>query len=322
MSNRLDQHTDMNSTAQNNPKLSLVTRLGEKTSSAKRPPTLDDLLKRVHDLPAMPGAALRVMQMTRGTDISPREIAEAISRDPNFAARVLKLANSAYYGLPRSVGTLTEAVMMLGNRTIRNLTIIAATHETLNQDLAGYDLPSGELWRHSIAGATVGTYLAEISHYPYVEEAFVAGLLHDVGKLILSAYVKEFVDDIIGYMKANACSFVESEKAILGFDHAEVGGHIARQWNLPTPLTQAIAWHHTPVQRGQVIPLVGITHLADFICLCAGIGVGINRVGENLSEGVLESLNLNQDDVEKALHYVMNAMETMDGAASVSAKAA
>ena len=290
------------------PSLSISEETGK---DKKKPPTLDELLKRVHDLPTVPNAALRVMQMTRGNEISPREIGDAISHDPNFAARILKLANSAYYGLPRSVGTLTEAVMMLGNRTIRNLTIVAATHETLNQDLVGYDLPAGELWRHSMAGATVATFLAEACDYPYVEEAFVAGLLHDVGKLVLGVYVKDFVGDIFNYMNHSHCSFAEAEKSVLGFDHAEVGGHVARQWNLPTPLTQAIAWHHAPVQRGQVIPLVGIIHLADYLCLCAGIGVGLNRVGEEFPEGLLAMLHLRQEDVENALQHLSNSMPSM-----------
>ena len=311
--NQLPEQEKTERTERNSP---LLKRC-ETAPSAKCPPTLDELLKRVHDLPTLPHAALKVMKMTRGVEVSPREIGDAVSKDPNFAARVLKLANSSYYGLPRSVGTLTEAVMMLGNRTIRNLTIVAATHQTLSQDLPGYDLSANELWKHSIAGAHVSIYLAEAAHYPYTEEAFVAGLLHDVGKLILSIYVRDFTEDIHFYMKNNVCSFVQAEKAVLGFDHGEVGGHIARQWNLPTPLVQAIAWHHAPLQKGQIIPLVGITHLADFVCICAGIGVGTNRVGEDLSEGVLETLNLTRNDVENALSFITDMMDGTKGSDAV-----
>ena len=132
--NQLPEQEKTERTERNSP---LLKRC-ETAPSAKCPPTLDELLKRVHDLPTLPHAALKVMKMTRGVEVSPREIGDAVSKDPNFAARVLKLANSSYYGLPRSVGTLTEAVMMLGNRTIRNLTDRKSTrlnssHSTLSR---------------------------------------------------------------------------------------------------------------------------------------------------------------------------------------------
>ncbi|HZP83787.1 MAG TPA: HDOD domain-containing protein [Chthonomonadaceae bacterium] len=265
------------------------------------PVTLDSIVEQVRRLPALPDVAIQVMRMTGQETCSAQEIAQVISHDQSFAARILQLANSAYYGLPRNVGTISEAVVLLGMRTVRNMAIAAATHDTLSREVIGYELGRGDLWRHSLACAMASQMVAETARYPEAEEAFVAGLLHDIGKVVLSLHVRGMIALILERMEAENLSFLEAERAVLGFDHAEVGGRIAAKWNLPVPLVQAIAYHHQPVQNGQVAPLTAVVHIANVICLIAGIGLGIDGLRTSISSVALKTLNLGEPHIEKAL---------------------
>lgn len=246
------------------------------------------------------------MQATHNDNGSARELAQCIARDPGFTARLLKLANSAYYGMSRNVGTIIEAVTLLGNRTVRNMAIIAATHETLGREVIGYELGQGDLWRHSLACGMAAQMLAEQTHYPEAEGAFVAGLLHDVGKVILGLYVRDRIAEIVAWMETNESTFLEAERAVLGFDHAEVGGRVALHWNLPVPLAQAIAWHHQPVQNGQIATLAALVHVANAICLSAGIGLGVDGLRTTISAPAMTALNLTEVQAEQVLDRLVS----------------
>lgn len=267
--------------------------------------SIDEILEHVTDLPAMSNIALKVMQLTSQESTTTKEISQAIVRDPNFAARVLKLSNSAYYGLPRAVSTISDSVSLLGNRTIRSLAIIASTQDALGTKVAGYDLDPGDLWRHSLACAMSAQMIAEFIHYPDTEEAFIAGLLHDVGKVIMGIYVKQAIEPIRNYMEQNESTFLEAENAILGFDHAEVGGRVAKQWNLPIDLCQSIAWHHEPVQNGNIHTLAAIVHAANAVCLSAGIGLGSDGLRTCIDSAVLERLHLTETVLENVLERLV-----------------
>ncbi len=274
--------------------------------SGSTPVTLDSVVSQVRHLPALPDVVLKVMRMTGQEDCSAREIARVISNDQSFAARMLQLANSAYYGLPRNVSTISEAVVLLGMRTVRNMAIAAATRDTLSRELVGYDLERGDLWRHSLACGMAAQLLAEVARYPDGEEAFVAGLLHDVGKVVLNLYVRDAVVQIQERMEAEELSFIEAEHAVLGFDHAEVGGRVALKWNLPAPLVQAIACHHQPFQEGQVAPLTALVHVANVVCLIAGIGLGADGLRTGLNSAAMKTLNLDERQIEKVLDRLVS----------------
>lgn len=267
--------------------------------------TLEVVTAQVRHLPALPVVAMRVMQLTGDTQNSAREVALAISRDPSFAARILQMANSAYYGLPRSVGTISEAVVLLGMRTVRNIAIAAATRDLLSRELSGYALGRGDLWRHSMATAICARGLAESTRRHDPEEAFVAGLLHDIGKIVMSLYVGEAYAELQARMETDNLSFLEAERATFGFDHAEVGGIMAKKWNLPTQLTEAIAHHHEPMQDGKVSSLAAVVHIANVICLFAGIGIGADGLRTNLCDQALIALGMTEHDVESALDLLV-----------------
>ena len=282
------------------------TRLSQECGD--QPTTLDDILKQVKDLPALPHVILKVVKMAAQPEVSAREIGQVIAKDPSFSVRLLKLANSSYYGLPQTVSTITDAVAMLGHRSVRNMALVAATQDVLYRSISGYDLEAGDLWRHSLACAYAAEMLAVHCGYPESEEAFVAGLLHDIGKVIIGMHVEGAIPRIQAHMTENSCTFIEAERAILSFDHAEVGGRIASHWNLPGNLVQAIAWHHQPVRNGKLSLLAGIIHIANGLCLMTGIGLGADGLCSSIDPIAYTTLNLDEAAVDEIMARLVEAI--------------
>lgn len=249
---------------------------------------------------------MRVMRLAEDPRSDAQSIARVIATDQAMAARVLKLANSAFYGLPRRVSTLSEAVVILGFRTIKNLAIAASTFELLNREIAGYWLQRGELWRHSLACAIGAQLIAQRVRLPVVEEAFVAGLLHDIGKVAINLFVREQFDQIMECALRDRIPFVEAEQAVLGFNHAIAGSLIAEKWNLPPSLVSVIRYHHQPSQMSEPEALVSVVHLADILSITLGIGIGGDGLYYTLEDGTMAMFAFEQSDIDALCEQIVD----------------
>lgn len=259
--------------------------------------TLDQLVQHVKELPSLPDTTVKVLKMTDDPSASARSISNAISVDVALTSKVLKIANSAYYGMPRSVATINEAVLILGMQALRNLALAASTYDMLRRELSGYNLAVGELWNHSISCAVAAQIIASRKRLGRPEEAFVAGLLHDVGKVVLNVHVSSQFQAIMAISELDAIPFYDAEKLILGFDHAEVGSKVAEHWNLPSSLCDAIAGHHHPLSEEKVSWLTAAVYAANIISQAdnqerSGI------VRNPLHPDVLEMLKMTDDDCD------------------------
>ncbi|MER3472461.1 MAG: hydrolase [Armatimonadota bacterium] len=272
------------------------------------PEKLQQLVHTIRDLPALPEVVVRVMRLAEDPRSDAQSIARVIATDQAMAARVLRLANSAFYGLPRRVSTLSEAVVILGFRTIKNLAIAASTFELLNREIAGYWLQRGELWRHSLACAIGAQLIAQRVRLPVTEEAFVGGLLHDIGKVAINLFVREQFDQIMEHALQERIPFVEAEQAVLGFNHAMAGALIAEKWNLPPSLVSVIRYHHQPSQMPEADMLVCVVHLADILSITLGIGIGGDGLYYTLEEGTMARLGLEQPDIDTLCGQIVDQM--------------
>jgi putative nucleotidyltransferase with HDIG domain len=231
------------------------------------------VLKGVDGLKPLPTTVTRALKLMEEPDTSIRQIVAVIAVDQALSARLLKFANSAYYGFPHQVTTLHEAVTRLGLRRTKNLLFTLSYSSLLGRRVASYNLGNGELWRHSIAVAMASQRLAERVAYAAPDEAYMGGLLHDIGKLMLDQYFKVNWDHLLGLGQTYQLTLIEAEKRLLGLDHAEVGAELARKWELPACLVEAIAYHHFPGAAVTSPKLAAIVHLADVIALRLGIGL-------------------------------------------------
>ena len=215
---------------------------------AARPTTLAGLIDRTPELPTMPSVALATHKETSRSGASAASVAALVATDPALTARVLRLANSAYYGNVRGVAAVSDAVLLLGMKAVRNLCLLAGTYPWLKGGLPAYEFGPGDLLDHSLTAAVASRTVAEGAGFDG-EVAFTAGLLHDLGKVALALWFTPLDGAIRGR---------EDERRVLGFDHGATGGELARRWNLPQELVAAIACHHMPCGG-----LEDVVHLGD-----------------------------------------------------------
>jgi putative nucleotidyltransferase with HDIG domain len=236
-------------------------------------------------------------------------LVRALSTDQALVSNLLKLANSALYGFSRQVATVTEALVLVGRRRVRSLVLAASTASLLQPEVAGYRLAKGELWRHALACGVCARLIADQSRKVPAEEALVAGLLHDLGKVILGRWAWQRFQEIMQYGQAKEVSFLEAERAVLGFDHAQVGAKIAARWMLPEGLTTAIAAHHQPSGLSPIPPLAAVVHVADCLVLMMGVGLGCDGLQYPIDEASLVSLGLTEAVLENVISQVVGVFE-------------
>jgi putative nucleotidyltransferase with HDIG domain len=223
---------------------------------------LDRIIASIGDLPASPAIVSTLMSLTADINSSLNKICKAIMADQSLTARVLKLSNSSFYGRAKEVYTLKEAIILLGFKTLRSLVVASSTH-SLYKGVANQRFRDS-LWEHTLATALISRVTAQAIDHPGYEEAFIVGLMHDIGKLVLMQKIPEQYQTVVVRSAESGRSYLEVEREILGFDHTEVGRLLLQKWAFPRLLVQAVAEHHAP--RGEnehPIPLAYIVNMAN-----------------------------------------------------------
>ena len=234
---------------------------------------LDHLIAKVHDIPALPATVVRVMQLIEDPLCSAAELARIIDMDPAMAAKILRLANSAFYGFRQKIGTTAQAVTLLGFATLKNALLSAAVFDLFQLSIStGFDM--GGLWQHSIATATAAKLTAKRVRYPHAEKAYTAGLLHDVGKIIIARYLPTSLATVVRAVNDEQLAMYDAEQRILGLPHPGFGAWVLARWDMPAPLIEAVEFHHHPTKAPHSFDLAGIVYIANILTHRAGIGCG------------------------------------------------
>lgn len=263
------------------------------------------IVSRVKDIPSLPQMVLQTLKKLDDPKSSAADVADRLSRDEGLVLRVLKLANSAYYGMPRRVASVTEAISYLGYRTVKSIVLAASVFQHMDRPLTGYALDRGDLWHHSLAVAASAHHIAgKISGRKTVdpEEAYIAGMLHDIGKIVLNDYIRFGYGLIVKIVEDQQRPFMEAEREVLGFDHAEVGAQLIEQWQLPQAFVSVARYHHEPESLpDEADPaeraLLDVVHVANVMTLMLGAGLGADGLQYPLSEAALERLSLGEPEL-------------------------
>ncbi|HSR54359.1 MAG TPA: HDOD domain-containing protein [Acidobacteriota bacterium] len=226
------------------------------------------MAKSLRDLPPFPGVAWEVMRMVKSPDTGASDLERVVSRDPALAARVLKISNSALYGVRGTITTLTQAIVILGMKTLQSL-VVAASSESLYKTGS---LKDRLMWNHALGVALVSRKLARRVGHSEPEEAFVAGLLHDIGKTVLDHNYGHRYENVVQAVYNDGMTFLEAENHFLEFNHAEVGGYVLNRWNFAPVLQEAVRLHHQPEYAQIDAQLCAAVSLANALCVRLGVG--------------------------------------------------
>jgi len=256
----------------------------------------------------MPQVMFKARELMNDPTSSFKALADILEKDQAMATRVLRLSNSAYYGLAGKVTSVQHAAVLLGYRTVGEVVAMATSSKLLGDSLEGYKLDSGDLWKHSLAVAIASRLIATRVHKDMENDAFAAGLIHDAGKIVLNKYVLERRDAFEEYMADDKKSFLNAEKDILGFDHSEIASEMCNIWKIPKSLTSAICFHHNPALSNDNV-LASIVHVADSLALMSGIGAGVDGMLYKMDPRAQDFLKLGEESLRDILDETVESVE-------------
>jgi putative nucleotidyltransferase with HDIG domain len=256
-------------------------------------------IRNIKNLPTLPGVAGRILEVTSDGESGAKELAGIIANDQSMSAKVLNLANSAFYGFSRQITTIPQAVVVLGFDAVRGLALGVSVYETLPVPTNVDSFDREAFWIHSIGCGTAAKIIANALNYRDTGTFFVAGLLHDLGKVVLDTYFSDQYQRVVHHLVTEGGESVSTEEEIIKVNHAEVGGWLAFRWRFPDILVNAIEHHHDPDSADEAfIKETSIVYLADVLTRRAGIGLFYEMV--EVDSALLQSnLDLTDDKVEK-----------------------
>lgn len=260
---------------------------------------LDYIVNKIRDMPMLPDRVNKIIELTENPDSTVKDLEREILKDQSLTSKVLRLANSAYYGYPRKINTVSQATILLGFQTIKSMVLASTVSKFMLGELKGYALGEKDLWTQSQTCAIIARYIAQSLDFPNPEAAYIGGLLRDIGKTLLNYYVEKEYKSIVNKVKYGKMSFLDAEEEVLGFNHGQVGEKIALRWNFPEDLVETISKHHSPELATVNPQLVSIVHMADAITMMMGISIGADGLAYNFSPFALESLNISSQDMEQ-----------------------
>ena len=262
-------------------------------------------IKAIKSLPTLPAVAQKVSKMAENDNTSAVQLGNIISTDQALSGRVLRLVNSSFYGFPGRISSISNAIVLLGFDVVKSLIISVSVFEMMEKGIIG-------LWEHSLGCAVASRIIAKKTGHCDPEETSVAGLLHDIGKVVVSTQLAENYEDIRKVIQGRKVSFYEAEKEVLGLSHEEIGGWLSDSWNLPVTLQEPITYHHQPLKAQRAKMQTAVVHLANFLVRALGFGSGGDPWVPQLSLKACDRLNLSLQDIEAIIGELGDELEALE----------
>ncbi len=270
------------------------------------PATIDNraklVISNIRNLPTPPIVFHQIQKVIANPNSSAGQVAAVLAEDPAMSAKVLKLTNSAFYGLNREIESVKHAVMIVGMEAIKNLVLSASVLDMFKGSEVDQEFQES-FWRHSLATAFCGRLLARrIKDRGMIDPdtAFSSGLLHDVGKMIIFCFLPDEKAKIVEARQTDSESEDHAlEERILGFSHAQIGGFLATHWKLPKRLADSISFHHQPMASEDKLPIAHLIHLGDFVAKRTFYDPQDAYLIGSPQDGVADYLNVTESDLEE-----------------------
>lgn len=272
---------------------------------------LDEYLDKLTNLPPAPRVLPELLDLLSQENVDSDRVVKVIAYDPGLTASVLQLCNSAYFGLATPAEDLSEAVTRLGFNQVYQLVAALVGSKAMGPPQPGYGIDKGELWKHSVASAVAAQCIAEAQgESPSV--VYTAALLHDIGKIVLSDALVHSYAQLIEETERNQQALVDTEKKLLGVDHAEIGGRLLARWRFPAKLVDAVTHHHAPQGAGPHGQLAAYTYLGNMLAHFVGYGYGHLPFALRGRSEAMEMLGLSKDALPKFMIATFEKIDLID----------
>lgn len=254
-------------------------------------------IKETAEVATISAVAFQTAQLLRNPDVAVNKITEIVGLDQSLTAKILRLVNSSFYGFQGKIGSLSQAIVLLGFNTVRNVILSVSVLKSFSSDKGCKVFNAGKFWEHSVGTAFVAKNLAEHIKIKEPEDAFIGGLLHDVGRVFIVQFLRQDMERIIDLMIKEDIPMREAEEKVLDTDHAWMGYVMAKNWHFPPVLCSAIGYHHAPNGQDEEFLLASIIHLADIICRGMDLGCGGDDFVPDVSPAAWRELSMSLEDV-------------------------
>ncbi|MDY6824934.1 MAG: HDOD domain-containing protein [Thermodesulfobacteriota bacterium] len=273
-----------------------------------------EIIEKARAMPVMSYSAMRLMEVLGDENHSLADVSKIVETDSALTVEVLRLVNSAAFNLRYQIDTVAKALPYTGEKVIASIALKTCAPRFFNRPLSGYESRKGEMWAHSLRTAIAGGELAARAKETISSgRAFTAGIVHDIGKPVLSMFMGGKAADMLHKIdEGTAKDFFEAEKVTFGTDHCDVGGELARHWKLPEHLQAVIQHHHKPGDAPDVHRcLVYLIHLADMISMMGGSGTGADTMAYQLDERYRDYIDLDRNGLDSLMIAVAVEFEKM-----------
>jgi len=274
----------------------------------------EQILDALGDVTPLPASTGRLLSLVNDPDAPMATIAQIVEQDHALAANILRLVNSSYYSPSRPIGSVRDAITRIGLLQVARIATSNSIAPMTNQPVMGYDLNAGDLWSSSLSMAIATEELAKLRKVKPPVECFTAGLLADVGKLVLGRFVGSQIDMVRSVAFEQGLPFDEAEREVLGIDHCEVGAELLRCWKLPDALIEVVRWHHDPEQASDFVrDAVDMVHAASQLIIIMGVGSGSDGVHYRTSSETIDRMHISSAIVEQAISRTMAVRDEVLG---------
>jgi len=270
----------------------------ETADSAKA--IVDKALASIGDIATLPEVTIRIIQIVEDPKSTARDLHEVIKNDPALSVKVLKVVNSAFYGLPGQVASVDRAIILLGLSAVKNIAIAASIARLFKGRRISENFSASDLWRHSVGVAVAAHDIAKSSPHPCMpDEIFVAGMIHDIGTMVArQAYPDQFAE-AINRCETTSENFLSCERALMGADHQAFGVGLTTKWKFPRHLRAAVGFHHNPDALSvELRNMATLIHLADILCCKEQIGFYLTARDGQITEEMYDTLSVSPEQVE------------------------
>jgi HD-like signal output (HDOD) protein len=261
-------------------------------------------ISQIKDLPTLPTVMEKIVTLTSDPDVSIARVEEAISTDPVISTKLLRIVNSAYFSFFREITSLRQAIVVLGLEATKNLVYGTSIISAFGRESKIKQFPLEGFWKYSVACGNISRTLASLLDYSFYEEAFLAGLVHNIGKIVLARYKPDEFERSIEKALDSGIPLSEAELSFIGFDHNDVGHHLAIRWRLPHMLDEAITFNERPGEAENQKELASIVRLASLLCRSYGIGTsGEPEVTWEIQQDIAWSVLGQENDMLEVLDF-------------------